>query len=106
MSVGIILIKGMFWAFAIVCSAHGGPLPMNIIDNNNNGKPVKILSHSPGDLASLGAISMSLTIINIIVIFIMGVLVLKVSGAGILYVSFCRSIMQIPFCRNITELSV
>ena len=70
----------MFWSFAMVCSAHGGPLPMPVSNSTVDNKPVKILHHSPNDLASLGAISMSLTIINIIVIFIMGVLVLKVSG--------------------------
>lgn len=71
----------MFWAFAMVCSAHGGPLPTTQSSNGNGGvaTPTKILEYAPRELASLGAISMSLTIINIIVIFIMGVLVLKVS---------------------------
>ena len=62
----------MFWAFALVCSAHDRTSPIP-------DPPVKILDHSPGELARLGAISMTLTLVNIIIIFIMGCLVLKVS---------------------------
>ncbi|XP_066911919.1 uncharacterized protein [Clytia hemisphaerica] len=60
---------GMFWAFAVVNSAK---------DVAPISSSQQITHFSPDHLGRLGAISVTLTLVNIVVIFIMGVVVLKI----------------------------
>lgn len=63
--------QGLLWGLAVITKAFGDTNPKNL-SSLNSQDPVQ-------DLMLLGALSLALTFINIVCIFLTGIFVLKVS---------------------------
>ena len=61
----------MCWAFALIRSFK---------EATYNVPKSKLTDYTSNELVEIGAISMTLTLVNIFIIFVMGVIILKVSS--------------------------